>query len=407
MQVRTLSEADKPLFAEFVRDAFVVVGDFKDFWLKHMDAQDMRGLFDDDGTLLTAIRFWRNDLWLGRRRVKMAGLTNVATPPENRRKGLVRQLLTESLRQERESGVNVSGLYPFEFPFYAMFGYAQASVSAEHTVKIGALLNFKSRTKGRWTKAVADDWQIFRDLYDKFCVGRFGRNSRDTEYWWRFRLFLHRRNSGDTPNNVYLWRDENGTARAYVIYDFKSLGGDWDREMVVQDMVWLDEAARHEIYAFIGNHDSQAIQVFWQGEPGDEFFARLPDPRQAQIRLEPGYMIRLLDVERALTERAYPLEAKGNLSFGVQDKLFEWNANRTFRLAVEGGEAAVNVAPGAADPDFSCDVATLGQIYAGYLSPLTAARLGTLAVHNEKALATAQGIFSPPGQPASFMLDHW
>jgi predicted acetyltransferase len=407
MQVRTLTEADKPLYAEFVRDAFVVVGDFKEFWLKHMDAEDMRGIFDDDGNMLSAIRFWRNDLWLGSRRVKMAGLTNVATPPENRRKGLIRQLLTESLRQERENGVNVGGLYPFEFPFYAMFGYALASVSANHTVKIGALLNFKSRTKGRWAKATADEWQTLRDMYDKFCVGRFGRNSRDLEYWWRYRLFMHRRSTGDTPNNVYLWRDENGTARAYVIYDFKSLSGEWSRELVVQDMVWLDEDARHEVYAFIGNHDSQAEQVFWQAEPSDEFFARLPDPRQAEVRLEPGYMIRVLDVERALTERAYPQEAQGGVSFGVQDKLFDWNANRTFRLEVEDGEGAVKVAPGIDGADFSCDIATLGQIYAGYLSPLTAARLGTLTVHNAKALATAQAIFSPPGQPASFMLDHW
>ena len=53
----------------------------------------------------------------------MAGVASVASHPEARRRGLVRQLLDRLLRQMRDQGCVVSALYPFRPSFYGRFGF--------------------------------------------------------------------------------------------------------------------------------------------------------------------------------------------------------------------------------------------------------------------------------------------
>ncbi|WP_067504072.1 enhanced intracellular survival protein Eis [Actinoplanes sp. TFC3] len=53
----------------------------------------------------------------------MAGIATVVSHPEARRKGYVRQLLTQLLELSREQDRLVSALYPFRPSFYARFGY--------------------------------------------------------------------------------------------------------------------------------------------------------------------------------------------------------------------------------------------------------------------------------------------
>lgn len=410
MQVRPFREEEKIIYANMVRDAFVIPGNFTAEFVERMKVEDTRGLFDEEGRLVSGLRILWNDIWLGRQKVRSVDITSVATPPENRRQGLLKQLLREVLRQEAEKGYNISSLYPFEFAFYRKFGYELASSTQAVKVKIPALAHFRPRTKGRWTQCVEDDWPRFKALYDKYCVGRFGRFDRD-EMYWRRNVMKAYEPGGPVPQLPYVWTDTNGQDRAYVIYRMKNKdAAGWDRDMRIREMVWLDEAARHEIYAFIANHDSQAERAVWNAEPGDEVYALLNNPREASIEFESGYMLRILNVEKALGERAWPETDTGEtaaFSLAVRDDVLTWNDGRTYRLEAKGSRVEVSSTPGTEHAGLSCDVRILAQLYAGYLSPVEAARLGKLEVTSEKELAAAQRLFSPPGQPASFMNDWW
>lgn len=411
MQVRLLREEEKATYAGMVRDAFVIPGNnFVAEFVERTRVEDTRGLFDDEGKLVSGLRILWNDIWLGQKKVRSVDITSVATPPENRRQGLLKQLLRQVLREEAEKGYNISALYPFEFAFYRKFGYELASSRQQVKVKISALAHFRSKTKGRWTQLVEDDWTRFKTLYDKYCVGRFGRFDRDENYWKRNVLKAYEP-GGPVPQNLYIWTDASGQDRAYVIYRHKNKDANgWDREMRIREMVWLDEAARHEIYAFIANHDSQADDAVWSTEAGDEVYALLNNPREATIEFESGYMLRLLKVEKALAERAWPVLGIGEtagFSIAVRDDVFEWNDGRTYRLEAKGEKVEVSSVAGTEHAGLSCDVRILAQLYSGYLSPFEAARLGKLEVTSEADLAAAQRLFSPPGQLASFMNDFW
>jgi predicted acetyltransferase len=53
----------------------------------------------------------------------MAGVASVASHPAARRRGLVRALLEQLLRQMRDQGCALTALYPFRPSFYAKYGY--------------------------------------------------------------------------------------------------------------------------------------------------------------------------------------------------------------------------------------------------------------------------------------------
>ncbi len=407
MEIRPLRESEKEHYGRAIQFAFQLPESFLEDFIQIVELENTRGIFDDKNRLLAGLRILRNRMWLGPRQLEMAGITSVATPPEYRRQGYLKQLLQMVLHEEREQGRNISSLYPFEFPFYRKFGYELASVNAEVKVKIGALAAFKSRTEGEWQEASPDDWQLFKSIYDQYCQGRFGRIERDSERQWKRRVFtlLTLPSEGpERPRNLFIWRDSQGQARAYIVYSFKTLEQPWERELQVRDMAWLDEAARHEIYCFMANHDSQAIRVAWDTETNDEIFSRLIDPRQAEIKLEPSFMLRLLDVERALVERAWPTDHAVNFSLKVQDDVLAWNHDRPWQVQIKQGRAEVSESR---EAGLECDVRTLAQLYTGYLAPKQAARLGKLTVNRAADLEAAQQAFTPADQPAPYMADFW
>jgi hypothetical protein len=76
-------------------------------------------------------------------------------------------------------------------------------------------------------------------------------------------------------------------------------------------------------------------------------------------------------------------------------------------MAARGEQVEISSQAGTEKAGLSCDVRILAQLYAGYLSPVHAARLGKLEVRSGADLVAAQRLFSPPGQPAAFMNDWW
>jgi predicted acetyltransferase len=357
-------------------------------------------VLEEDGEIKTQLRIIYPRLWLGQGTVAMAGITSVATPPEYRRQGHLKKLLTAVLHDLHESGYGISTLYPFSFPFYKKFGYEQASTRKNISVKIDALQKFKSTTGGHWKQATVAQWEEFNQIYEKLCQGKFGPISRDKQIWEGFF-----KGWGGKGHTSYLWHDKQGQPQAYIIYSFEE-PKDSGREINVTTMGWTNRLAFYELLAFLANHDSQARKVNFSLSPSEDFFALLDDPRQAEIELNPGYMLRILDVARALEERAWQEDLKGTFSMVLRDDGLEWN-NRAVQIEVANGKAQVKPLTDVDKAGLSCDIRQLSQLYAGYLSPFQLNDLGLLEVHNRQDLLVAQQIFSPSGQPASHMMDYF
>jgi predicted acetyltransferase len=391
------------LFGNYVSDAFVMDSERAASWLElsvKSSLHDTRVL-EEDGEIKAGLRIIYPDLWLGQGKVKMAGISSVATPPQHRRQGCINRLLEAVMREHREAGYNISTLYPFYFPFYKKFGYELAANSKKIKVKMSALQKFRPKAKGRWREISHADWQILNVLYESYCRGNFGLITR-SEFRWSWAILRQRLK--DTKH-AYVWYNQEGEARAYVIYNMHTIK-DWDREMQIQEMVWRDYTARHEVLAFLANHDSQAEAVIWETNPDDAFFALLDDPREAEQTLSPGYMLRILDAKKALLERSWQVHTPSAFTLTLTDKLLEWN-NLTLRIEAIGHKIQIETLPQDYKSGLSCDIRQLAQLYAGYLSPVKLAELGLLDVRSELDLMAAQSLFSPSGQPTAFMADYF
>lgn len=385
-------------------DAFVSEREQTERWVEKVikpNLQDTRVLVDDDGEIKVQMAMYYPGLWLGTAAVKTPGIFAVASPPENRRSGYIRQMLFSVMNELRAAGYGTVILYPFYFPFYKKFGYEQAGSTKHLSIKMAQFTKFRPKTKGRWNQLGPDQWAEFNALYEAHCAGRFGLLTRD-EQWWREQMLVFGNNK---PRKSYIWYNEAGEAQAYILYRFEE-AKDHERDMLVRDMVWLNLAAKHEVLAFLANHDSQAAKVSWNGTlaPDFEIMPLLDDPRAVEEKIEPGYMLRILDVELAMQQRPWPHGVSGSFSLAVQDDGLEWN-NLTVQVTVADGKTTVTRLAENQQAGLSCDVRQLAQMVAGFLSPVKLVELGLLEVQSQSELQSAQQLFSPCGQPAAHMND--
>jgi predicted acetyltransferase len=404
MLIRNLTEQERTRFGEIERDAFLIDPGFVPDWLERTyKPEQTYGIYEDDGELMSVLRVIYPQLWFGHASITMPGITNVATPPENRRSGYLNRLLMHVLGLKREMGYGISTLYPFEFPFYLRFGYAQASNTKRIEVSIAALSQYKKLGSGRWKQKTPENWAEFNDLYEKFCAGKFGLISRD-ETRWRYYILMF---MGKNNQNAYIWYNEKGEARAYLIYRLRE-SEPWKRKMYIRDMVWLDGQAFREIVSFIANIDSQAQEAIWEAPEDDQFELLLDNPRAVKAEITRGFMLRLVDAKLALEQRPFQPDVSGSFRVTLKDDRLEWNDKVTLQVQVEGGKAQVKAEKlQAENAGLACDVRQLAQFYMSFLSPINAAKMGLLEVRSERDLQNAQAVFFPSNQPAPFMADFW
>ena len=62
-------------------------------------------------------------IYIGKEKFKMGGVAGVATYPEYRRSGYVKELLQHSLQTMKKDGYTVSMLHPFAVSFYRKYGW--------------------------------------------------------------------------------------------------------------------------------------------------------------------------------------------------------------------------------------------------------------------------------------------
>ncbi|MFB6070213.1 MAG: enhanced intracellular survival protein Eis [Halanaeroarchaeum sp.] len=341
---------------------------------------DGRGLFDGRDLVSVCKHHWL-DAGLRGETVPMAGLSAVATPPEHRRRGSVRTLLRESLREYRDREVPLAALWPFETPFYEQFGWATAFLTA---VQVGApdVFRIGDRREGRFYRADPDDWPALdrvlanQDRPAELAVDR-------SEEWWRKRTF----HSWGTDPYVYVW-ERDGNPAGYVVYTVSAT--DDGKELRVGDLAFVDRSARRALLGFLADHDSQVDRVRLSGPADSVLLDRVEDPADLDVTLEAGAMVRIVDVVDALEAIDYPPAADGSTRVAVADPLVEWNG-ATFEFEVADREATV--APVGRQPAVEMGVGALSQLLVGYRSIDGLREAGDVRVRDESALDLLDAAF--------------
>lgn len=327
----------------------------------------------------------------------MGGVTAVGTLPEQRRRGLLRQVMTQALATMRDRGQNLAILWASMGAIYQRFGYGLASAQVNYSFDPRYVAFERDiETPGHVELVPKDDsFATIKQNYIEWATPRNLCIHRSTFLWTVNTL---RPPKKDTPVFTAIYRDADGQSRGHVVYsteDQTTPEPGPSQQMTVSDFVAFDTDASRALWNYIRRHDLVG-RVNFRGAPEDDVIPDLLlEPRMLNKKVSDGIWMRVVDVEKALSQRPYG--ARGELTFAIAgDTECPWN-NGTYLLETDG--PSTHVSRSSREPELTIPPATLASLISGYRSATHFVRAGRLDEHREGAALRANALFRPEYAP--------
>ncbi|TSB47783.1 GNAT family N-acetyltransferase [Alkalicoccobacillus porphyridii] len=333
-----------------------------------------------DGQVLAKLELLPFSVNIYGKAMKMAGVGGVATYPEQRRKGLIKQLLIHSLKDMRSKGQLLSYLAPFSVGFYRKYGWEMAFDEVTYTLEKTQLPKPNPLVEGQIERVSYSDKRI-RTVYEN--AQSHGKLNRE-EWWWKSLEYRYRK------HNIALYTDQSGSPLAYMVYQFK------DRQLETEELLYTEPAGLDALLAFIGQHDSMIQSAEITVPASDHLNYVLPDPK-TKAEIMPYFMARVVDVQAFLLAFPFLKSEGGNYTIQVEDPCAEWN-NKTFSLSITNEEISCEVTSDMEAPSMKMSIQTLSGLMLGYRRPSLYIKQGLIKGDKQKIEAFVSHI--PDEEPA-------
>lgn len=314
--------------------------------------------------------------------VPAAGVAGVATRPAFQRRGYAAALLAATVPAlYAELGFPVALLHPVSAPFYRRFGWEFAS---SHVRWLATPSSLPQSAEAADVRPVLDsDWPAIAALHDAQTRTGTGSFARDSRRWQLVRLPVPGRETF-----VYV---QNGEVAGCCVLERHDI-------LHLLELVGRTAEARRGLVGFLARQADALVE--WSASPAllDEFGLSW-----AGLSLDPGVMLRLVDLEAALSAlhlvHYAPLltELDTTLTIQATDELCPQNT-RPLCLTPDGVFARKSVI----GPWLHADIRTLARLYSGDLLPSEAG----IAADSPQTLQLADRLF-PRREPYVAPLDQF
>ncbi|EOS8268594.1 GNAT family N-acetyltransferase [Bacillus anthracis] len=306
-------------------------------------------------------------IYIGEEKFKMGGVAGVATYPEYRRSGYVKELLQHSLQTMKKDGYTVSMLHPFAVTFYRKYGWELcANLLVCHLTKSDLVM--KKQVNGTVKRFNKENHpEEVEKLYETFAKRFSGMLVRD-EKWWLQAVY------DDLTLAIYY--DENKTASGYMLYKVEN------SKMTVEEFVPLHNEARNGLWNFICQHDSMIKELEMTVSENEPLLYTLQEPR-VKTEIKPYFMGRIVDVEQFLKQ--YELNwnnVQQEVILHITDSFAPWN-NVSVRLV----NYEITIIEEPMDKGIKLDINALSTILLGYKRPLELNELELISGSEEEIRA--------------------
>ncbi|HDR7136917.1 TPA: GNAT family N-acetyltransferase [Bacillus cereus] len=306
-------------------------------------------------------------IYIGKEKFKMGGVAGVATYPEYRRSGYVKELLQHSLQTMKKDGFTVSMLHPFAVTFYRKYGWELcANLLVCHLTKSDLVM--KKQVNGTVKRFNKENHpEEVEKLYETFAEHFSGMLVRN-EKWWLQAVY--------EDLTLAIYYDENKSAAGYMLYKIENY------KMTVDEFVPLHNEARNGLWNFICQHDSMIKELEMTVSENEQLLYILQEPR-VKTEIKPYFMGRIVDVEQFLKQ--YELNwnnVQQEVILHITDSFAPWN-NVSVRLA--NYEIAIIEEP--MDKGIKLDINALSTILLGYKRPLELNELELISGSEEEIRA--------------------
>jgi len=337
-------------FHESVED---MKNDFKEF-----SEQYFLGAFEDNQLqAATDGRFF--EIFIRNQLFKCAGIAFVMTDPVHRRKGLVNELMSRVMRKMKDEGHVYSALWPFEHKFYVNFGYASIEKAISYKIKPSNIRKDLQKDDSisirryEHTKDFEKLNEIARNAVNKYTriVGK--------EDAWKLR-------SQAQSFKMYLF-ERGKEPVGYFCFKLKKTG-DYQHDMNILDLAYVDILTKKTILSFLRNFDSDVKHIMINLPYEEEILNYLINyDTEHKFAAWPG-MLRILDLKMCFEGLNYPAKISTILYLKLEDKIIEENTG-TWKIDISNGKCIavkttdVNLTK---DRTLEISVNKLTQLLAGY-----------------------------------------
>ncbi|MEW4151508.1 GNAT family N-acetyltransferase [Bacillus thuringiensis] len=310
-------------------------------------------------------------IYIGKEKFKMGGVAGVATYPEYRRSGYVKELLQDSLQTMKKDGYTVSMLHPFAVSFYRKYGWELcANLVTCHMTKSDLVM--KKQVNGTVKRFNKENHpEEVEKLYEVFAERFSGMLVREKN-WWLQAVY------DDLTLAIYY--DENKRAAGYMLYKIENY------KMTVEEFVPLHNEARNGLWNFICQHDSMIKELEMTVSENEPLLYSLQEPR-VKTEIKPYFMGRIVDVEQFLKQ--YELNwnnVQQEVILHITDAFAPWN-NVTVRLA----NHEITIVEETTEKGIKLDINALSAIMFGYKRPLELNELELIS-GSDKAIRSIENL---------------
>ncbi len=338
MEIRTLHENELEALSWLHRYAFGGWTDeTKDDWISWMRPNETVGAFDN-GVLVSGVTVIPLLQSIRGTIENMGGVAAVATYPEKRRRGHIRELFRATFKMMNDREMPVSMLSAFRRTFYAKFGYVPANTGVfakTHMQSLRSALDIRVDEELQIERCrMVESRETYSNFIKEVCMPRYHGMTlapHMSDHEWRDR-------SKDAM--LVLIKRENkieALAKYRIKVEHLELPGYERQSLIVYEMYWRDLRARDALFHFLALHIDQMEEISLYIPLGEPFQNWFPDADWKMSTWQ-AWSVRVINVERAL--RGLPVNSPGSVTISIRDEYCPWN-NRTIQLVENKGRLHV------------------------------------------------------------------
>jgi predicted acetyltransferase len=400
LSVRPISEPELSRFIEVDNVVFLEgppSPEMTEWQRRFLEVDRTIGVFDGQAQVGGASIFTMRLTVPEGRQVPLAGVSWVNMLPTHRRRGALTKMMRHQLHDLHERGAEpVAGLTASHPAIYGRYGYGRATYAVTLTIKREHnALRVPPGTDDVTLRLVdpKSAIEICKEKYSRQVLRRPGMLEKP-DWWYEFDVADLPEMREDYSNVRMAVAERDGAAVGYASYRTKPTGPGHEGKEYVRGVYADDPAAYAALWRMLLNVDLVNTIVVPSIPMDDPLLAMLDSARYADPTVKDDLYLRFVDVDRALTARAYA--APIDVVLEVVDEFCPWNAGR-WRLAGDEKGATCERTDSAAD--IRVDVRELGAVYLGGVTLRALADAGQVVEHTTGAVRAASRAFASDVQP--------
>ncbi|WP_414551557.1 enhanced intracellular survival protein Eis [Anabaena sp. CCY 0017] len=376
------AKKDIQQLGSILEQCFIMSSGDSEIYIPRIGVENLRAIYQDQ-RIVGGLAIVPMSQWWGGECVPMTGIAAVGIAPEYRGSGAAIALIENTVQELYHQEVPISVLYPATQRLYRKAGYEQAGSYCTWEISTE---NIQVRDTSLLLQPVdPKNYQIFHDLYQQQAKLTHGYLNRHSAIWQGLT-----QPDGREAVYGYLMGDKDQPQGYIILTQERTQDG---VNLKVRDWTMLTNAAVKTFWSFIANHRSQIDKVQWKGSIVDSLTLLLPE-QTAKITQNQRWMLRIIDVVKALEMRGYPPGISTELHLAVKDDLLPAN-NGKFILSVANGRGEVTQG---GKGELQLDIGGLAPLYSSLFTPHQLQLTGKIDA-TQTALLAATQIFaaSSPG----------